>query len=139
LRGKPQVIEIPEPYIDNLLDAFAEAPSGTLAVVGGLAYLRYQVQLEYLPVEGVLPTRENVSNFEYPMIIFPRYYVKRSHMRNNRGEGVVRGLREFMRIISSERFVGPGGIFDNIGLNPLDADEREDVRKAVRRMKSIKR
>ena len=139
LRGKPQVIEIPEPYFDNLMGAFAKAPSGTLAVVGELEYLRYQDQLEYLPVEGVLPTRKNVSNFEYSMIAFPRYYVKRAHMRNNRGEGVVRGLREFMRIISSEKFVGPAGIFDNNGLTSLDDDEREDVRKTVRRLKSIKR
>ncbi len=139
LRGKPQVIEIAEPYIDNLMAAFAEAPPGTLAVVGELAYLRYQDQLEYLPVEGVLPTRENVANYNYSMVAFPRYYVKRAHMRNDRGEGVVRGLREFMRILSSEDFVGPGGVFDNAGLNPLGHDERQDVRDAVRRMKSIKR
>jgi phosphate transport system substrate-binding protein len=139
LRGEPQVIEIAEPYIDKLMDAFAKAPPGTLAVVGELAYLRYQDQLEILPVDGVLPTRKNVANYDYSMVVFPRYYVKRAHMRNNRGEGVVRGLREFMRIISSEKFVGPSGIFDNVGLNPLDTDEREDVRNSVRRLKSIKR
>ncbi len=139
LRGKPQVIEISEPYVDKLMGAFAKAPVGTLAVVGELAYLRYQDQLEFLPINGILPTRENVANYDYSMVAFPRYYVKRAHMRNDRGEGVVRGLREFMRILSSEKFVGPGGVFDNAGLNPLDEDERDNVRKAVRRLKAIKR
>ena len=138
LRGGPQVIEIAEPYIDKLMGALTKAPAGTLAVVGELAYLRYQDELQYLPVNGVLPTRENVSSYEYAMVAFPRYYVKRAHMRNDRGEGVVRGLREFMRVLSSEEFVGPGGVFDNAGLNPLDEDEREDVRTAVRRLKAIK-
>ena len=139
LRSAPQVIEIAEPYADNLMDAFAKAPPGTLAVVGELAYLRFQDQLDYLPVSGVLPTRENVSTYDYSMVAFPRYYVKRAHMRNNKGEGVVRGLREFMRILSSENFVGPGGVFDNAGLNPLDDDERDEVRVAVRRLKAMKR
>ena len=120
------------------MGALTKAPAGTLAVVGELAYLRYQDELQYLPVNGVLPTRENVSSYEYAMVAFPRYYVKRAHMRNDRGEGVVRGLREFMRVLSSEEFVGPGGVFDNAGLNPLDEDEREDVRTAVRRLKAIK-
>ena len=139
LRGAPQVIEIAEPYADNLMGAFSEAPPGTLAVVGELAYLRFQDQLDYLPVSGVLPTRENVSTYDYSMVAFPRYYVKRAHMRNKQGEGVVRGLREFMRILSSENFVGPGGVFDNAGLNPLDDDERDEVRVAVRRLKAMKR
>jgi len=137
LRGAPHVIEIAEPYGDNLMAAFAAAPPGTVAVVGELAYLRFQDQLDYLPVSGVLPTRENVSSYNYSMVAFPRYYVKRAHMRNNQGEGVVRGLREFMRILSSEDFVGPGGVFDNAGLNPLDDDERDEVRVAVRRLKAM--
>jgi len=138
LRGEPQVIEIAEPYAENLMDAFAESPPGTLAVVGELAYLRYQDQLDYLPVDGVLPTRENFSNYNYSLVAFPRFYVKRAHMRNSRGEGVVIGLREFMQISSSEDFVGPQGVFDSAGLHPLDHDEREDVRDAARRLNEIK-
>ena len=137
LRGAPHVIEIAEPYGDNLMGAFAVAPPGTLAVVGELVYLRFQDQLDHLPVSGVLPTRENIASYDYSMVAFPRYYVKRAHMRNNQGEGVVRGLREFMRILSSENFVGPDGVFDNAGLNPLDDDERQDVRIAVRRLKAM--
>lgn len=137
LRGAPHVIEIAEPYGDNLMGAFAVAPPGTLAVIGELIYLRFQDQLEVLPVSGVLPTRDNVASYDYSMVAFPRYFVKRAHMRNNQGEGVVRGLQEFMRILSSENFVGPGGIFDNAGLNPLDDDEREDMRIGVRRLKTM--
>jgi phosphate transport system substrate-binding protein len=137
LRGGSHVIEIPEPYTDKLMGAFAKSPPGTLAVVGELAYLRYKDQLDYLPIAGVLPTRESVSDYSYSMVAFPRYYVKRAHMRNDQGKGVVRGLREFMRILSSEAFAGPGGVFDNAGLNPLMEGERDDVRKAVRRLQAL--
>jgi phosphate transport system substrate-binding protein len=137
LRGAPQVIEIAEPYVEKLMEGFAKAPRGTLAVVGELAYLRHKDHLELLPVSGVLPTTKNVENYDYEMFSMPRYYVKRSHMRNDRGEGVVRGLREFMRILSSEAFIGPGGVADNVGLNPLDDGTRADVRTGVRRLKAV--
>lgn len=139
LRDGGHVIEIAEPYTEKLMGAFAKAPPGTLAVVGELAYSRYKDQLAYLPIDGVLPTREMVGNYDYPMVAFPRYYVKRAHMRNDQGKGVVRGLREFMRISSSEKFVGPGGVFDEAGLNPLDEGDRDAVRKAARRLKAIER
>lgn len=137
LRSAPRVIEIAEPYIDKLMGAFDKAPPGTLAVVGELAYLRYKDKLQQLTVSGVAPTTKKVSNYNYSMVAFPRYYIKRTHMRNDRGEGVVRGLREFMRILSSEAFVGPGGVFDNAGLVPLDDGERADVRTGVRRLKLV--
>ena len=137
--GVKRVRELPEPYVDKLMDAFAASPRGTLAIVGELAYLRFKTQLDVLPVNGVLPTTWNVQNYRYEMVSSPRYYVKRAHMRNKSGGGVVRGLREFMRVLSRAEMIGPGDIFDDLGFVPLDHDDIEDVQEGVATLRSVKR
>ncbi len=60
-------------------------------------------------------------------------------MRNKMGKGVVRGLRELIRVISSEEMAGEGGVFDKLGLIPLTKDERADVRDNATNLKSYER
>ncbi len=141
LRHDDVVIELPEPYGDAMAQLVA-APSEDTVVVGiagELTYLEHAAKLKLLPVHGYLPTAANVYNFNYQLVAFPRYYFKRAHMRNNKGEGVVRGLRELIRITSSEEMTGPDGVFDNLGLIPLEEDERETVREDAIRLESIDR
>ncbi len=134
-----RVAEVAEPYAANVMDVFNTAPRGTLAVVGELAYLEYRDQLAILSIDGIFPTIDDVLNYRYEMVTLPRYYVKRGHMRNRTGEGVVRGLREFMRILASEPVVGTGGKFDDLGLIPLKEKQRDEVRGQVKRLHSFRR
>lgn len=139
LRHDDVVIELDEPYGDTmamLLHAHTD-DSISVGIAGELTYLAHADKLKLLPVHGHLPTRENINNYHYRLVAFPRYYFKRAHMRNKTGKGVVRGLRELIRIISSEAMVGPDGVFDNLGLVPLEDDERESAREDALRLKSI--
>lgn len=138
LRTDGVVVEIPEPYDQGMITALTSAGEDTIAIAiaGELTYLANQDQLTILPVHGFMPSRENVLSDDYQLVAFPRYYVKRGHMRNKKGKGVVRGLRELIRIMSSEKMVGPDGAFDNLGLIPLDDDEREEGRRDALNLKS---
>lgn len=141
LRHDDVIIELQEPYAATMAQLVTAHPSDTITVgiAGELTYLEHADELKLLPVYGFLPTTWNVNNDDYRLVAFPRYYFKRAHMRNNSGQGVVRGLRELIRIISSEEMTGPDGVFDNLGLIPLEEDERESVRENAIRLKSIER
>lgn len=123
---------------DNFVAALAESPPGTLAVLPREVFLRIQDKLEALPVAGFLPTKENIAHFNYEMFEFLRFYFKRGHMRDSSGQGVVRGIREFMAEITKDEAFGETGYFERLGLIPLTPDWRENQKKIVRRLKGFR-
>ena len=86
----------------------------------------------------MLPTKENIVNFNYQMIEFLRFYFKRGHMRDSSGQGVVRGIREFMAEIVKEEAFAEAGYFEKLGIVPLAPEWRENQQKIVRRLKGFK-
>jgi len=76
-------------------------------------------------VDGVLPTFEAIADGSYP-ISRPLYlYVKSAHV------GVIPGLREFLRELTSERAWGDDGYLANRGLIPMPEDERREIADRV--------
>ena len=69
-------------------------------------------------VEGVEPTFENISSFEYPVARSLYLYVKNAH------RGVIPGLTEFAQELVSDRAAGDEGYMVDVGLIPLSGEDR---------------
>jgi phosphate transport system substrate-binding protein len=132
-RDDGPVSELPEAQI---VDALMNAPPGTLAVLGWLAYLENRDKLDALPINGVAPTHENISDNSYALNERLRYYFKRGHMREKYGgQGFVRGVREFMLEIVKDEASGEGGYLEKLGLVALEPEERRQAQNIARRLK----
>jgi len=136
LRRDGVVSELPEQANwDTVVAALAQAPPGSVAIVPRLVYLAHRDKVDTLPVKGMQPSNENIANYDYEMFEFLRYYVKRAHMRDNSGRGVVRGIREFMAELVKDEAFAEGGYLAEIGLVPLAPDWRANQQTIVRRLK----
>lgn len=135
LRDDGLVTEVPEPYEKKMLEMLADSAPGTVAIIPWVVYAANRDKIEALPVSGVVPTHEAIADDSYSMTRTLRYYFKRAHMRNNEGRGVVRGIREFMGEIVSDRASGEGGYFEKLGVVSLAPDDRRKQREAVRRLR----
>jgi phosphate transport system substrate-binding protein len=134
LREGGVLTEVAEPFGDRAVRLVTGAPPGTVAIVGLALYLANADKLEIMPVNGVLPTVDNILDYDYEMSRTLRYYFKRAHMRNNSGQGVVRGIREFMAEITKESAFGDGGYFEALGIVVLRPRERQRQQSIVRRL-----
>jgi len=130
------VTELPEEASsDNAVAALAQSSPGTVAVIARLIYLNNRDKLDVLPVNGALPTKENIADFRYDISEFLHYYFKRAHMRDNTGHGVVRGIREFMAEAVKDEAFAPGGYLEELGVVPLAPEWRREQQSIVRRLK----
>jgi phosphate transport system substrate-binding protein len=121
---------------DQVVGALIKAPRGTLAVVGWLAYLDNQDKLDTLPINGILPSHENIANDSYEVSETLRYYFKRAHMQEKLGgKGVVVGINEFMAEIVRDEASGEEGYLEKLGLVALEPQDRRKQQNIVRRMK----
>ncbi len=133
LRDDGPVSEVDE---GGVVDALMKAPPGTLAIVGWLAYLDNRGKLDTLPINGILPSHENIANDSYEMSTTLRYYFKRAHMEGKLGgKGVVEGIPEFMAEIASEGASGEGGYLEKLGLVALEPQDRRRQQNIIRRLK----
>jgi len=123
---------------ENFAAALAQSAPGTVTILPREMFLRIQDKLDALPVAGVLPTKENIVNYKYEMIEFLRFYYKHGHMRDSSGQGVVRGIREFMAEIVKDEAFAESGYFEKLGVVPLAPEWRENQQKIVRRLKGFK-
>ena len=67
------------------------------------------------------------------------YYIKRAHMRSHEGNGVVRGLRQFIVEVTSEEARGSTGYLQAAGLVPLPPTERAEQRRSALRLERFTR
>lgn len=74
-------------------------------------------------IDGVDPSFENIASGDYPVSRSIFFYVKNQHV------GVIPGLAEFLDEYTSERSWGEEGYLVDIGLIPLNADERAAERE----------
>lgn len=73
------------------------------------------------PVDGVLPTFQNIAAGRYPISRPLYFYVKKSHV------GLVPGLPDFLAEFTSEDASGEFGYLSYRGLIPLPDEQREQV------------
>ena len=117
-------VGVPEPFYENAVKRMIDDVDPSLAIVPFNYYEANRDTLELLTVEGVTPSKESISSEEYHLANPLYYYVKRAHMRNSEGFGVVRGLREFIGELMDDENIGPNGRLVQMGLSPLPENMR---------------
>jgi phosphate transport system substrate-binding protein len=112
-------VDVPEPYYENAVKRMMDDPDPSLAIVPHNYYDANSDTLQLLTIEGIAPSKETISSEEYHLANPLYYYVKRAHMRDSDGFGVVRGLREFIGELMDDENIGPNGNLIKMGLSPL--------------------
>ena len=83
------------------------------------------------PVEGIVPSKETISNGQYPLAWPLFIYVKAVHV------GSVPGLQEFLYELTSERAIGAEGYLAAQGFVPLDDLSRDRARDRALSLESL--
>ena len=137
LRTDGAVQEVQEPYNDRV-KATLQGTKEPLIGLMAHSYFESGVEgLRQLTIDGIAATDVTISVLEYPMTIPLYYYVKKAHMRDVSGEGVVRGLREFIAEAMSEAAIGTGGYLRKHGLTPMPDRRREAERVIAYRLQTF--
>ncbi|CAK0758145.1 phosphate transport system substrate-binding protein [Gammaproteobacteria bacterium] len=139
LRSDGRIVELDTPYDRNVVQTLAASPLGTLAVLPLRFATEHQEFLKVQAFDGVVPNYETVSNHRYPFIRYLYFLVKKAHIKNYRGKGMVSGLREFITEVTRESTIGPSGYLSKIGVFPVEEERRNSIREASLRLSIIDR
>ncbi|MEI8395672.1 MAG: substrate-binding domain-containing protein [Rhodospirillaceae bacterium] len=134
LRDDGRFIGIKPPIALNFKDVFLKSPPGAIAVIPYTVYSHNTDWLSAMPVLNVMPTPAVIKSDQYEAVSPVRFYVKRRHMEHRLGgDGIVRGLYDFIEEAMSENAIGPGGYLETLGMViDNDADRGEDRDQAMR-------
>ncbi len=121
-RSDGRFIEMGE--VSQASDLFRDAPDGTMAVVDRSRWVDDAKNLTVFPINGLLPMEQSIASEEYPLSRRLYFYFKKGHMRDRKGFGVAKGLREFMISVTSDEAMEPGGYFERKGLVLLRREDR---------------
>jgi len=109
--------------------ALMAAAPGTLAVMSYDQLISSGGNFVALSLDGSTPTAASIAADQYDQARPFYAYVKRQHSRSQNGVGVVRGIREFLDEITTERASGPSGYLGHAGLVPLPPADRAAQRR----------
>ena len=76
-------------------------------------------------VNGVKPSLQGIQDYSYPIARPLFFYVKKSHV------GVIPGIEEFLKEITSKKAMSNRGYLAQIGLVPLASDKYQSTRTAA--------
>jgi phosphate transport system substrate-binding protein len=115
---------------DGLLVRKLDAHPNAVAFVSFGLLRKYEKELDSNSLDGVAPVYATISAGTYPASRTLYLYVKREHV------GLIPGITQFMAEYLSERAIGPEGYLAAQGLVPLDHEERERVRSAMKQFRT---
>jgi len=81
-------------------------------------------------INGIEPTFENIAAGDYGISRSLFFYIKKAKVGSNQG------IQDYALEFTSEEAWGPGGYLEEIGLVPLQDDERAEYRAAVENLTS---
>mgnify|MGYP000104924796 FL=1 len=84
------------------------------------------------PVDGVVPTFDDIADGKYPVSRPLYFYVKAAHV------GVIPGIPEYLAEFTSDKAWGPDGYLADRGLIPMPEAERAEFAKAAKSLQSLK-
>jgi phosphate transport system substrate-binding protein len=113
---------------DNLIVQRLIRDKNLIGVFGYSFLEENKDRIEGSPLNGVLPTFENIGSGKYPVARSMYLYAKRAHV------GVIPGLAEFLAEFTKESTFGPEGYLADHGLIPLPNAERQSVRTNTARL-----
>lgn len=137
MRSDGRITEADVPYDKNAANIMNSAPLGTLAVLPMRFAVMNPQSFKLQPLDGVFPTQESISSRQYKLTRPLYFFIKKAHIKDYWGNGLVAGLREFITEITRETTMGPEGYLIELGVQPLAADVREHVRTASLRLEVL--
>jgi phosphate transport system substrate-binding protein len=114
---------------DNLLVQRVSENQGAVGVLGFSFLEENSSRVQGIPINGVAPSSETISNFTYPGARIMYIYVKGEHL------AAIPGLREFLAAWPGAW--GPGGYLAQHGLVPLPEDRRQAAQQAIETSRTI--
>jgi len=114
---------------DNLLVQRVSENQGAVGVLGYSFLEENTNRVKGIPIGGVAPTAETISNFTYPGARIMYIYVKGEHL------AAIPGLREFLA--AWPQAWGPGRYLAQQGLVPLPDDQRQAAQQAIQTPRPI--
>jgi phosphate transport system substrate-binding protein len=108
---------------DNLIVQRLESDPNAYGIFGYSFLYENQDKLKGITVDGVEPNLDTIADSSYPVSRPLFIYFKNAH------RGVIPGLDDFIKEMTSEAAMGEGGYLSERGLVPLAKSRREDVRK----------
>ena len=110
---------------DNLIVQRIEADPNALGIFGYSFLYENGDKLKAAKIEGVEPTEATIADGSYPVARPLFFYVKNAH------RGVIPGMDDFLKEVTSENALGAEGYMVERGLTPLAEELRETLRKNV--------
>lgn len=89
-------------------------------------------RLQAASIEGIRPEPAAIADGTYPIARSLFLYVKKAHLET------VPGLAAFIDLYLSERMIGDSGYLRRIGLIPLTAERREEVRRVWKERRPVR-
>ncbi|EWY40792.1 hypothetical protein N825_33220 [Skermanella stibiiresistens SB22] len=105
---------------------------GAVGLVGNSVFQHDNANLQPVLIDGERPTILGVVSGSYPAARPLFVYAKADRMRNGRGRGKVRGLRDLAEFIAGDEIIGPQGVLGRLGLIMAPAE-----RRVVTRMRTM--
>jgi len=126
IREDGKYIESGEDY--NIVVQKLTADDKALGIMGYNFYDENATQIQASLIEGVAPGETSIESGKYGVSRNLYVYVKKQHI------GMVPGIVEFIRELTSENAIGPDGYITAKGLLPLNDEGREATHEAVERL-----
>jgi phosphate transport system substrate-binding protein len=110
---------------DNLIVQRLTSDANAMGIFGYSFLFENLDQLKGVDINGVEPSSETISSFDYPIARPLYFYVKNAH------RGVIPGLNEFIQEYASDAALGNGGYLQERGLVVLADDVRADLQQRL--------
>jgi phosphate transport system substrate-binding protein len=117
---------------DNLIVQKLEANPNTVGIFGYSFLEENANKLKGIAINGVQPTYQTISSFQYPGARPLYIYVKNAHVR------AIPSIRAFVAEFTKESAIGPNGYLKQLGLVPEPAAIRARAQLAARNLTPVK-
>jgi phosphate transport system substrate-binding protein len=117
---------------DNLIVQKLAANPNTVGVFGYSFLEENTAKLKGISINGVQPTYQSISSFQYPGARPLYIYVKNAHVR------AIPAIRAFIAEFTKESAIGPNGYLKQLGLVAAPAGVRAKSQQAARSLTPVK-
>jgi phosphate transport system substrate-binding protein len=129
LRTDGASVDIDGDYTETL--ARLQSNKTGVGVFGLAFYENNTDKLRVATMDNVKPSVETIADGKYPVSRPLFFYVKKAHI------GVIPGLKEYVEFFTADKMIGEDGPLADYGLVPLPKKEAEELRQAIKDLKTM--
>lgn len=98
-----------------------------IGILGYSYFVQNDALVQAIPVNGIAPTSQTISDRTYPLARSLYLYVKRAHLHE------IKPLSSYLSLFFSEAEIGENGLLKEQGLIPLSKEERVVLRQQFKK------